>query len=104
MAILLTVDFGHGIYKNSIEKKQVESVIENIKEKQIHQLPQRPERFRNKDIKTLEEKDQYSIELEALGVKLKMINEATWEGIFKICFLWAFVLFSIIIYKKTLSK
>ena len=109
IAVLLTIDFTHNIYKNSIEKDQVERVIEDVKkaaaaEKHVLQQQQRSDRPRNKETKTIEEQDPHTIELEALGVKLKMINESTWEGIFKICFLWAFVLTSLIFYRRFVPK
>lgn len=40
-----------------------------------------------------------SIEIEAEGFKFKMLNEATWSMIFKLCFLWSFVLLSLGLYK-----
>lgn len=45
-----------------------------------------------------------TIELEAEGIKLKMVNEATWNGIFKLCFLWAFVLSTLLGYKYFTSR
>lgn len=40
------------------------------------------------------------VEFEAEGFKFKMINEATWSMVFKICFLWAFVLLTLGLYRR----
>lgn len=40
------------------------------------------------------------VEIEAEGFKFKMINEATWNMVFKICFLWAFVLGTLGLYRR----
>lgn len=109
IAVLLTIDFGHSTYQNYVEKTNIEQVIEHVNmaaaaEKQIKSQQQRSDKIRDKETKVIDDHDPYTLELEALGVKLKMINEATWNGIFKICFLWAFVLSSLIVYKRFIPK
>jgi hypothetical protein len=40
-----------------------------------------------------------SIELEAEGIKLRMLQEASWSMIMKFCFVWSFALFSLLAYR-----
>lgn len=103
IALLLTMDFGYEIYQNYHHETQIEQTIEDVQkaaavEKHMQQNQQRSGGENTPVIKTVE--DAHSIELEALGVKLKMVREATWQGVFKICFLWAFVLGSLAMYRK----
>lgn len=48
--------------------------------------------------------DPVTLELEALGVKLRMINEATWTAIIKLAVLWLFLLASLIVYRLALKR
>ena len=51
---------------------------------------------------TSEESDEVrtaSIELEAEGIKLRMLQEASWSMIMKFCFVWSFALFSLLAYR-----
>lgn len=90
------VDHGRGIYFNKepiTERKP--KVVTKITKKQV------PNPVKAEIDQQLNEA---TIELEAQGFKLKMINEATWEMIFKLCFLWAFVLTTLGLYKRLAPK
>lgn len=106
IAILLTIDGGYQLYQNSVAKQQIELTIKDVQEAAAMQAQMSRQQQRSgvesSDKKFVE--DPHTIELEALGVKLKLVNEATWTGIFKLCFLWGFVVATLIIYRKLNSK
>ena len=100
--ILVTAHLVREIQKNQQTAQQITEEIQYVERataaaRQLHSQQQRRDPGHSPS-KVIEE-DSASLELEALGVKLKMINEATWSSVIKLCVLWAFALITALGYR-----
>mgnify|MGYP006283622637 CR=1 FL=1 len=105
LALLFTADIAHEFWINRVRADQIEVAIKDIR-RQNRPPPQLvippaegvpmppPPKDRAREIP-----DSSSIEIKALGNELKLVNEASWGMILKFCFVWAFTLGTVLVYR-----
>ena len=103
IALLFTVDLSSTLWDNYRARVSTLDRIEHVQaaQAQVEQATKQRERAAKDSDFTAKSavKDEFTIELEAQGVKLTMINEATWTAIFKLCALWLFTLSTLLAYR-----
>lgn len=104
VALAATVYFGVEItsslaLKNQLEHRQT-LISRALSERHAIKAPRKSNDGDLPERKSTPIQDPYTIELEAIGVKLKIVNESTWTAVFKLCFLWAFLLLTIAVYRR----
>lgn len=103
IALLFTVDLSSTLWDNYRARVSTLNRIEHVEAARAHVEQATKQSQRESDSVDLSEKsavkDEFTIELEAQGVKLTMINEATWTAIVKLCVLWLFTLSTLLAYR-----
>lgn len=104
LTVVLTIWWGHDLYRMRQDAALIQQNITQLHgaERSTRNAMRVPGAAADNPGRAIE--DPVVIELEAQGVKLKMVNEATWNSIFKISFLWAALLLMLALYRVITAK
>lgn len=104
LVFLITANWGYDLYVSYRDSAVITERIAALQSPPAIAAPvPLPPPRANNDSNSPAQRDS-SIEIEALSLKLKMVNEASWTAIFKIGVLWSFLLANLLVYKLLYAR